>query len=237
MYDIPSTASSAAGHAGLPGSQARPSHVVLSRRKAATGTGWGGPGEPEGRHRLVCPSVRLGVFHPAASRLLSCSSLLRSLTIRSTFHLTWPSTALYGSFSSESCSKKMTPWTRFARLFLVSFLVLAVPTLYLLYPGSSRDPPGVPSTYEAGGIDSPHYRPPKAPDIEEEHVRDWQDEMAFGGEGDGTSRVPLGKVLDSEEDFEEGTPSIGHSDWMSSSGDAWMTGDVIMPKLGNATAK
>ena len=231
MYGIPSTASSAAGHAGLPGSQARPSHVVLSRRRAATGTGRG-----TGRKApLECQARRV------SSHGVEASFLLFSLEISHYPQHSPPHVALDGAIwlfiSSESCSKKMTPWTRFARLFLVSFLVLAVPTLYLLYPGSSRDPPGVPSTYEAGGIDSPHYRPPKAPDIEEEHVRDWQDEMAFGGEGDGTSRVPLGKVLDSEEDFEEGTSSSGHSDWMSSSGDAWMTGDVIMPKLGNATAK
>jgi FAD-linked sulfhydryl oxidase len=106
---------------------------------------------------------------------------------------------------------------RFPRLFLIVLLTLVLPTLYLLYP-NPRAPSPADGSFQAGGIDSEHYRKPILPGEESkgwehEEVREWEE-----GSGDemGASRGET--VLAGLEDEVLG-------------------GGVIMPKLENATAK
>ncbi|RXK36063.1 thiol oxidase [Tremella mesenterica] len=107
----------------------------------------------------------------------------------------------------------MSHLTRFTRLFFLCFLLLAIPTLYLLYPSPqpAQTPTDIVEAYEAGGIDSPHWRPPIKPDYELEEGRDWEDEV----------------ILDRPVSAE------GEKGWMNEV----VGGGVIMPKLGNETAK
>ncbi|WVQ79417.1 hypothetical protein IAT38_001514 [Cryptococcus sp. DSM 104549] len=100
---------------------------------------------------------------------------------------------------------------RFLRLTLLVTLLIVVPTLYLLYPSPERQPS--PGEYQAGGIDSPHWRAPVKPDLdggyEREEGRGWGDELVVGGGG--RQGVTVNQDV--------------------------INGGVIMPKLGNATAK
>jgi hypothetical protein len=135
--------------------------------------------------------------------------------------------------------------SRVTRLFLILALVIALPTLFLLYP-SHRVPHSLSdpyNSYEAGGIDGPHWRAEKRPDFEKEEER-WHageeeddegamclgDECTAGGTGKswmggggGTGKTKAGGVIgvngaqDAEDDVVEG--------------------GVIMPKLVNETAK
>ncbi|ORY34936.1 ERV/ALR sulfhydryl oxidase domain-containing protein, partial [Naematelia encephala] len=101
---------------------------------------------------------------------------------------------------------------RLPRLVLSIFLVILFTSLYIFYPSSERTPRAGEveySSYEAGGIDSDHYRRPIKPDFDfdrEEQGRAW------------------------EEDDQEVSSKSGASE------DIFM-GGVIMPKLGNETAK
>lgn len=67
--------------------------------------------------------------------------------------------------------------SRFARLVLIVGLCIIVPALYVFYPSasSSEKNPHKPTDpydgYEAGGIDSEHYRAPVKPDFEVEEAR------------------------------------------------------------------
>ncbi|WVQ66510.1 uncharacterized protein L199_004691 [Kwoniella botswanensis] len=99
---------------------------------------------------------------------------------------------------------------RFIRLTLLITLLIVIPTLYFLYPTPERLPS--PGEYQAGGIDSEHWRKPINPDFPNVHeeVREWDDEL------------PLG--------------NINNKAWKGLSEDT-INGGVIMPKLGNETAK
>ncbi|WWC65658.1 uncharacterized protein I303_108279 [Kwoniella dejecticola CBS 10117] len=103
---------------------------------------------------------------------------------------------------------------RFVRLVLILTFVVVIPTIYLLYPTPERLPS--PGEYQAGGIDSDHWREPITPDyLVKEQVREWDDELPLGGsrtQKDGS--VVLGGLSDET-----------------------VHGGVIMPKLGNETAK
>nr|XP_031859017.1 uncharacterized protein CI109_005522 [Kwoniella shandongensis]KAA5526089.1 hypothetical protein CI109_005522 [Kwoniella shandongensis] len=111
---------------------------------------------------------------------------------------------------------------RFVRLTLILTVVIIVPTLYFLYP-TPEHVPG-PGDVQAGGIDSDHWRTPVKPNIggvgeiyENEKVREWDDE---------------------EIDLDTGTAAKSKVEqpWSGVS-DEVIGGGVIMPKLGNATAK
>lgn len=141
---------------------------------------------------------------------------------------------------------------RSARFLLLVLFVIIVPSIYLLYPhhDHARSPDEEVAEYEAGGIDSVHYNPPIKPNFEDEEIRwreneDVQDlEMTEEAdpteelvrEGFGTSgaisghrssggTIPQDRVH--SEDIEGSLVVDGTVD----------LGDVIMPKLGNATAK
>lgn len=70
--------------------------------------------------------------------------------------------------------------SRPTRILVVLFLCIAIPALYFFVPSSnpSEKNPQRPTDpydhYEAGGIDSPHYRAPVKPDFEVEEAR-WTD--------------------------------------------------------------
>ncbi|WVW86689.1 hypothetical protein I302_108743 [Kwoniella bestiolae CBS 10118] len=98
---------------------------------------------------------------------------------------------------------------RFIRLTLLATFLIVIPTLYFLYPTPERLPS--PGEYQAGGIDSEHWRTPVKPDYLHEEVREWDDELPLG-----SSKKPDGWKGLSEETI---------------------NGGVIMPKLGNETAK
>ncbi|KAK8849488.1 hypothetical protein IAR55_004822 [Kwoniella newhampshirensis] len=113
---------------------------------------------------------------------------------------------------------------RFVRLTLVLTVLIIAPTLYLLYPTPEHVPS--PGDMQAGGIDSEHWRDPIKPNLggelfEKEQVREWDgvdDELDTESRGKGS----LGKATS--------------GDWSGVS-DSVIGGGVIMPKLGNATAK
>ncbi|OWZ72867.1 hypothetical protein AYX14_01608 [Cryptococcus neoformans] len=97
---------------------------------------------------------------------------------------------------------------RILRLALLCAFIVIVPTLYLLYPSEERLP--APGEWQAGGIDSEHWREPVKPDFaryEHEEGRAWGEELLAQKEA-----------------------SVAMDDDV-------IHGGVIMPKLGNATAK
>ncbi|WRT69485.1 uncharacterized protein IL334_006471 [Kwoniella shivajii] len=104
---------------------------------------------------------------------------------------------------------------RFVRLTLLVTTLIVIPTLYLLYPTTERLPS--PGEVQSGGIDSEHWRNPIQPNLDgssvKEEVREWEDEL------------PLGDPKNHES-----------SSWGGLSEET-LNGGVIMPKLGNETAK
>ncbi|ODN78528.1 hypothetical protein L202_04152 [Cryptococcus amylolentus CBS 6039] len=105
---------------------------------------------------------------------------------------------------------------RLVRLTLLATALVVLPTLYFLYPSPERLPS--PGEWQAGGIDSDHWRSPVKPafgEYELEEGRGWDDQSGVGGSrgwGQGKKKAP----------------EIGQD---------VIHGGVIMPKLGNATAK
>ncbi|WVR09766.1 hypothetical protein IAU60_006842 [Kwoniella sp. DSM 27419] len=115
---------------------------------------------------------------------------------------------------------------RFVRLGLIVTSVVIAPTLYLLYPSPEYVPS--PGDVQAGGIDSDHWREPIQPNFEaypiaKEEVREWEDEVVMGAGTDATR--------------EESTLSPAWAGVGAGVGDDLLRGGVIMPKLGNETAK
>ncbi|WVQ96176.1 hypothetical protein IAU59_003279 [Kwoniella sp. CBS 9459] len=117
---------------------------------------------------------------------------------------------------------------RFIRLTVLVTIVVLVPTLYLLYPTPEHVPS--PGEVQAGGIDSEHWREPIQPDLnlgvkdyrgqeEQEYVREWQD-----GASSGTGS-------------EAGAGGHGDQRGWKGVSEETLSGGVIMPKLGNETAK
>jgi len=123
--------------------------------------------------------------------------------------------------------------SRFARLFLLLTILLIIPTLYLLYPSHTQAPsPGDEIyEYEAGGIDSPHWRDPVKPDFETEEVRDWGDELVVGcpaGKDCGDGPLKGGMEMEVED---------GRGSGLGMVDEGVLGGGVIMPKLENAITK
>ncbi|WWC73479.1 uncharacterized protein I206_107449 [Kwoniella pini CBS 10737] len=97
---------------------------------------------------------------------------------------------------------------RFVRLILITTFIIVIPTFYFLYPSPERLP--ALGEHQAGGIDSNHWRKPITPDyLVKEESREWDDELPLG-----ESRIGLGELSDKT-----------------------IHGGVIMPTLGNETAK
>ncbi|KAL1408305.1 hypothetical protein Q8F55_005111 [Vanrija albida] len=124
---------------------------------------------------------------------------------------------------------------RFARLFLVAAAVITIPTLYLFYPHefslSSSD-------IDAGGIDQEHYRepvpqhvPPK-PHLEDEEVRN----VVFDS-GDKDATPPPGQQPPTEPVKAHGHKQAAPDKPAGDISNDVLTGQVIMPHLGNETAK
>lgn len=119
---------------------------------------------------------------------------------------------------------------RSARLVLIVLAVVVLPSIYILYP--HHDIPQAPGSrveaYEAGGIDSEHWRDPVRPDFENEEARWSAEESVLDSssppyvESDKTW-LNHGMV---NQPFDDGLPD-----------EKVIGGGVIMPKLGNATAK
>jgi len=108
---------------------------------------------------------------------------------------------------------------RFVRLTLIITFLIVIPTLYFLYPTPERLPSE--GEYQSGGIDSEHWREPIKPDYlqsNKEEVREWDDDDSP------SNQQSINKV------DEEGGKWKGISD-------KTLNGGVIMPKLGNETAK
>jgi len=121
------------------------------------------------------------------------------------------------------------------RLFLAVLALVAIPTLYLAYPSpSSQSPEPHAQQYEAGGIDSEHWRDPIEPqfdDVELEAGRAWDDEMVVAP-GPGASSGSASDVMSPDASDEAQGPDHGNE-----YGTGVLHGGVIMPKLENATAK
>ncbi|WWC93033.1 uncharacterized protein L201_007997 [Kwoniella dendrophila CBS 6074] len=99
---------------------------------------------------------------------------------------------------------------RFVRLTLIITILIIIPTLYLLYPTPERLPSK--GEYQSGGIDSDHWRKPIQPDYLREEVREYDDD-----DFDGLNKIKQWNVGGISEKT--------------------INGGVIMPKLGNETAK
>lgn len=113
------------------------------------------------------------------------------------------------------------PLSRIGRLFLIVLAVVLCGSLYAFYPSSAQPPsPADRATrYEAGGIDSEHWRDRVVPSFEDEEGRSWDHEVVVGGPGG--------------EAYSDSATRPGSSGLSAD----LLNGEVIMPKLENATAK
>lgn len=129
------------------------------------------------------------------------------------------------------------PLSRLGRLFIVAFFVLLIPSLYFFYPDRSTPPSLADRTdhYEAGGIDSEHWRKPVVPNFEDEDGRAWSDEAVLSGSKDGSHDRSASS--NPKEDYGDAGSHMMSGNEASHSGADFLAGDVIMPKLENATAK
>ncbi|KAL7420754.1 hypothetical protein Q5752_004706 [Cryptotrichosporon argae] len=141
---------------------------------------------------------------------------------------------------------------RFARLVLLALALILVPSLVLFRAGSHAPAPDRDAALEAGGLDSAHFRLPVRPAVdayEREQVRG-RPEEAYGtspgwdgGEEEDDAAEDEGEQ-DSRGRWASGNRGKGKSkatrplvqDSADSMADL-LSGGVIMPKLGNATAK
>lgn len=153
---------------------------------------------------------------------------------------------------------------RVARLFLILTALLAIPSLYLFYPGP-RPAALQKFGWDVGGIDGEHFRTPSeileananmdrtpeqaAVEIEDEEQRALQDAEGGGHQGSG-GEAPSGGADADEQRLGSGggggpaDDSFDHDKHRKVSGGGAVAeehdselGSVIMPHLGNATAK
>jgi hypothetical protein len=113
-------------------------------------------------------------------------------------------------------------------MLLILLLVVVLPSLYLIYP--HHDPEIAPGSavreYQAGGIDSEHWRAPVKPDFEHEEARWSEDE----DEETGDTSHESGR-------FGKGSSGSHAAVSWDAPDEKVIGGGVIMPKLENATAK
>ncbi|GMK53512.1 hypothetical protein CspeluHIS016_0100980 [Cutaneotrichosporon spelunceum] len=121
---------------------------------------------------------------------------------------------------------------RFARIFLVALILVTVPTAFLFYPSSSNEASADSNSLEQGGIDSDHWRAPVPP--QGEFAIDAPDTNTKASDRDYKS------ATDPDYDVKAGKAGAddgaGHAGLYSVPQDV-ISGAVIMPHLGNATAK
>lgn len=151
---------------------------------------------------------------------------------------------------------------RVIRVALAATALILLPTLYILYPSSHSDyrppSPSDPIRVDAGGIDSDHWRDPIVPDPayggeqdishaldsdndggwEKEEVRQWGEEFVVGGGRGGVEGEMMKHGVDPVASGYDADQSHSENKGTSAAGGGERLGDgVIMPKLGNATAK
>ena len=112
---------------------------------------------------------------------------------------------------------------------------MVVPTIYLLYPhpDPAQSPHQEVKAYEAGGIDSDHWRAPIKPDFEKEEAR-------WTGDEDAEDDIPEDSAVHGADRHPVKKPDLAQGVMGGSGGgldDKVLSGGVIMPKLENATAK
>ncbi|WVO13708.1 hypothetical protein L204_101329 [Cryptococcus depauperatus] len=104
--------------------------------------------------------------------------------------------------------------SRVARLALVVAIVVLGPTLYFFYPTPERFP--LLGEWQAGGIDSKHWREPIKPDfaeLENEKGRSWGDEIVMGNEGEAMDNVVEGGAIMSKLENATAKAELGRSAW------------------------
>jgi hypothetical protein len=145
---------------------------------------------------------------------------------------------------------------RFARLLLVALLIVTIPSIYFFYPGANAPSHHISDGLDAGGIDSEHVRPKAPAVVEDEEERDWEwgseKAMEMNKVGSDSATTPVETDSKAEETTETTGTTAHHrlpankdetetdKDKSTLSPTALVTdmlGGVIMPKLGNATAK
>lgn len=142
---------------------------------------------------------------------------------------------------------------RFARLFLLAAAVITLPTLYLFYPHEFSPS----SDIDAGGIDQEHFREPvpqHVPDRGKHHVEDeeprnnWEAVVFDAADGNKDSTTTQdGAAADKPKPptTPADPPRKAHGNKNAAAAKApgsdiskdTLGGGVIMPHLGNATAK
>jgi hypothetical protein len=135
---------------------------------------------------------------------------------------------------------------RFARIFLLALVLVTVPTAFIFYP-SSPDKASGEVSLEKGGIDSEHWREPVPPPQQgaQGTAEEDDEERAWA---DGAGKAVDSSVLDKEnvagdtgalaKEPEKGAePKGAEKGTEYSVPQDVISGAVIMPHLGNATAK
>jgi hypothetical protein len=147
---------------------------------------------------------------------------------------------------------------RFARVFVLALTLVTVPSLYFFYPGPAN-PDHIQSSLDKGGIDSDHIREPVVPhlaypDHNNQNAQDGHDHQQNHQQVQQGNGRPVfeDEAARDDEEIEGGTngdhvdvDDAEDDDYADVAGPAAVTetladnaiGKVIMPKLGNATAK
>lgn len=147
---------------------------------------------------------------------------------------------------------------RFARVFVLALTLVTVPSLYFFYPGPAN-PDHIQSSLDKGGIDSDHIREPVVPhlaypDHNNQNAQDGHDHQQNHQQVQQGNGRPVfeDEAARDDEEIESGAnddhvdvDDAEDDDYADVAGPAAVTetladnaiGKVIMPKLGNATAK
>lgn len=127
--------------------------------------------------------------------------------------------------------------SRFARIFLLALVLVTVPTAFIFYP-SSPDKASGEVALEQGGVDSEHWRepvPPPPPEAGGKMAQEEMDEEHTWTDGAALAAVDNNVGGDTGAAAPEGGKAAGGAEY-SVPLDV-VSGAVIMPHLGNATAK
>lgn len=125
------------------------------------------------------------------------------------------------------------------KIVIIGFVCIFLTTLYFFYPSDHFSSPHAPGDaydeYEAGGIDSDHWREPIRPKFEKEVARDEE----CGEESCEVGSGPAGgRGVEAARERVMARPKKGEAKQGVGLVEASvLEGGVIMPKLENATAK
>lgn len=128
---------------------------------------------------------------------------------------------------------------RFARIFLLALVLVTVPTAFIFYP-SSPDKESGEVSLEKGGIDSEHWREPVPPPSQGGMAAEEDDEERAWADGAGKA---ADTVLDKDNVAGDTGALAKEPEKAAEKGAEYSVpqdviwGAVIMPHLGNATAK